>query len=50
LPLRRAEGDGAGRAGTDLADPDFGEPAISWFVERQCPWVRIETGGPLREG
>ncbi|HYD37049.1 MAG TPA: GFA family protein [Allosphingosinicella sp.] len=34
----------------NFADPDFGEPDISWFVERQCPWVRIETEAPLREG
>jgi hypothetical protein len=34
----------------NFGNPGFGEPAVSWFVERQCPWVRIETEGPLREG
>jgi len=34
----------------NFGDPGFGEPGVSWFVDRQCPWVRIETEGPLREG
>jgi hypothetical protein len=34
----------------NFGDPGFGEPSISWLVERQCPWVRIEPEGPLREG
>jgi hypothetical protein len=34
----------------NFADPDFGAPAISWFVERQCPWLQIETERPQPEG
>lgn len=34
----------------NFADPGFGEPSVSWFVARQCPWVRIETEGQLYEG
>lgn len=34
----------------NFGDPGFGEPSVSWYVERQCSWVRIETEGPLREG
>ncbi|MFL6844627.1 MAG: GFA family protein [Allosphingosinicella sp.] len=34
----------------NFADPGFGEPVVSWFAGRQCPWLRIETEGPLREG
>lgn len=34
----------------NFADPGFGEPSLSWFVVRQCPWARIETEGPLYEG
>jgi hypothetical protein len=34
----------------NFGDPDFGEPRYSWFGERRCPWVRVETEGPLDEG
>jgi hypothetical protein len=34
----------------NFGDPDFGEPAYSWYAERRCPWVRVETEGPLEEG
>jgi hypothetical protein len=31
----------------NFLDPGFGEPSVSWYGERQCPWVRLETAGPL---
>ena len=34
----------------NFGDPDFGEPSRSWYGERRCPWLRIETEGPLAEG
>jgi hypothetical protein len=34
----------------NFADPGFGEPAWSWYAEKRCLWVRIETEGPLHEG
>lgn len=34
----------------NFGDPGFGEPSVSWYFQRQCSWVRIETEGPLHEG
>ncbi|HEX8263516.1 MAG TPA: GFA family protein [Allosphingosinicella sp.] len=34
----------------NFLDPAFGEPAYSWYGERRCPWVRIETEGPPAQG
>ena len=34
----------------NFLDPGFGEPSWSWYGERQCPWVRLETDGPLEQG
>jgi len=32
----------------NFADPGFGEPAYAGFDDRRCPWVRLETEGPLQ--
>ena len=26
------------------------ETAYSWYAERRCSWIRVETEGPLEEG